>query len=299
MIYTLTLNPAIDYVMQIKTLNRGATNRSEAEEIQFGGKGVNVSVVAANLGLETTALGFIAGFTGEALDAAIAERGVKTDFIRLCRGNTRINVKLKGEAETEINAQGPIITEKDIQKLYEKLERIQSGDTLVLAGSVPASLSGNIYEDILARLGGRGIRFAVDTTGKRLTDTLKYHPFLIKPNRAELEEICERPLDTDERLTKAALSLRRQGAVNVLVSLGGDGALLADEFGDIHRCQAIAGRAVNTVGAGDSMVAGFLAGAPRGYEYAFKLANAAGSATAFAAGLAGKEEIAALFRKLS
>lgn len=298
MIYTLTFNPAIDYVMRIGTLNWGETNRSYSEEIQFGGKGINVATILANLGLETAALGFIAGFTGEALDAAMTDRGIRTDFIRLSRGNTRINVKLKGDTETEINAQGPTITEEDIEKLYEKLEQIQSGDTLVLAGSVPASLSSNIYEDILSRLSGRGIRFAVDATGELLTNVLKFHPFLIKPNRAELEEICAERLDTDEKLVKAARELQRQGAVNVLVSLGGDGALLVDEFGVTHRRQAIAGKVVNTVGAGDSMVAGFLAGVPQGYEYALELGAAAGSATAFAAGLASKEEITALCRKI-
>ena len=294
MIYTLTFNPAIDYIMRIGDLNWGETNRSRWEEIQFGGKGINVSTILANLGLETITLGFIAGFTGDALDKAVTERGIRTDFIRLSDGNTRINVKLKGDAETEINAQGPAITETDIAKLYEKLEKIKNGDTLVLAGSVPGTLPQNIYEDILSRLQGRGIRFVVDATGKLLTNVLKYHPFLIKPNRAELEEICGRRLDTDAKLAEAAKQLQKQGAVNVLVSLGGDGALLVDEFGQTHRKQAIPGKVVNTVGSGDSMVAGFLAGVQKGYDYALSLGSAAGSATAFAPGLASKEEIMAL-----
>ena len=297
MIYTLTFNPAIDYIMRIGDLSWGETNRSRWEEIQFGGKGINVSTILANLGLETITLGFIAGFTGEALDKAVTERGIRTDFIRLSDGNTRINVKLKGDAETEINAQGPAITETDIAKLYEKLEKIKNGDTLVLAGSVPGTLPQNIYEDILSRLQGRGIRFVVDATGKLLTNVLKYHPFLIKPNRAELEEICGRRLDTDAKLAEAAKQLQKQGAVNVLVSLGGDGALLVDEFGQTHRKQAISGKVVNTVGSGDSMVAGFLAGAERDYEYALSLGSAAGSATDFASGLASKEEIMALCQK--
>lgn len=298
MIYTLTFNPAIDYIIRIGKLNWGETNRSESEEIQFGGKGINVSTILANLGLETVALGFVAGFTGEELNRAVNERGIKTDFIRLSNGNTRINIKLKCDAETEINAQGPEITEKDIAKLYKKLKKIQNGDTLVLAGSVPSTLPQNIYEEIMSKLNGRGIRFVVDATGELLTSVLKYHPFLIKPNRAELEEIFERKLDTDTKLAEAAKELQKQGAVNVLVSLGGDGALLIDEFGRTHRRQAIPGKVVNTVGSGDSMVAGFLTGAERDYEYALALGSAAGSATAFAPGLASKEEIMALCQNI-
>lgn len=296
MIYTLTFSPAIDYIMRIEKVNWGKTNRSSFEEIQFGGKGINVSTILANLGYETVALGFIAGFTGEALNRAISERGIHTDFICLKNGNTRINVKLKSDIETEINAQGPDISNEDIEKLYEKLEKIKEGDTFVLAGSVPASLPQNIYETILSRLSGRGIRFVVDATGELLTSVLKYHPFLIKPNRAELEEICACKLDTDEKLIKAAKELQKIGAINVLVSLGADGALLIDEFGKAHRKQAIKGKVLNTVGAGDSMVAGFIAGVERGYEYALSLGSAAGSATAFSSGLASKEDIMALCR---
>lgn len=294
MIYTLTFNPAIDYVMRIDKLNRGETNRSVSEDIQFGGKGINVSTVLANLGVETAALGFIAGFTGEALDRAVRERGVKTDFIRLKSGNTRINVKLKSDVETEINAQGPAIAEEDIAALYKKLDAVSEGDTLVLAGSVPGTMPQNIYERILSRLDGRGVRFVVDATGELLTGALKYRPFLIKPNRAELEEICGRRLETDEAVAAAARELKQKGAVNVLVSLGADGALLVDEFDRVHRRQVIPGKAVNTVGSGDSMVAGFLVGAGRSYEYAMDLGSAAGSATAFSDGLAAKEDIMAL-----
>ncbi len=298
MIYTMTFNPAIDYVMRIDKLRRGETNRSTSEEIQFGGKGINVSTVLANLERETMALGFIAGFTGDALDRAMTSRGVRTDFIRLSKGNTRINVKLKSETETEINAQGPEITADDLAKLYEKLDRIGKGDTLVLAGSVPHTLPQDIYEQILSRLQGRGIRFVVDATGALLTNVLKYHPFLIKPNRAELEEICGRVLQTDEEIAAAARELRAEGAVNVLVSLGRDGALLVDEFDCVHRRQAIDGKVVNTVGSGDSMVAGFLVGVEQGYEYALVLGNAAGNATAFSAGLATKESIMMLCKNM-
>ena len=298
MIYTLTFNPAIDYVIHIDKIDWGETNRSYSEEIAFGGKGINVSTVLSNLGFDTVALGFVAGFTGEALERAVTECGIRTDFIRLRDGNTRINVKLKSDAETEINAQGPAITEEDISKLYEKLELIRTGDTLVLAGSVPNSLHQSIYEEIMARLSGRGIRFAVDATGALLTSVLKYHPFLIKPNRAELEEICGKKLNSDGEIADAAKELQKMGAVNVLVSLGGDGALLADEFGHIHRKQAVSGKVINTVGSGDSMVAGFLAGMVEGYEYALTLGIAAGSATAFSQGLAAKEDIMALCRQI-
>ena len=297
MIYTLTFNPAIDYVMRIDRLRRGETNRSKSEDIQFGGKGINVSTVLANLGCKTVALGFIAGFTGEALDRAVTGRGVRTDFIRLPAGNTRINVKLKSDAETEINAQGAVIGEQDLMKLYEKLDAIAAGDTLVLAGSVPGTLPQDVYEQILSRLQGREIRFVVDATGELLTNVLKYHPFLIKPNRAELEEICGRELQTDEEIAEAARELKAKGAQNVLVSLGGDGALLVDEFDRVHRQAAFQGKAVNTVGSGDSMVAGFLVGAERDYDYALTLGNAAGSATAFSPRLATKEEIMALCQK--
>lgn len=299
MIYTLTFNPAIDYIMRVDGFREGETNRSLAEEIRFGGKGINVSTVLTNLGVQTVALGYIAGFTGEALERAVTARGVCTDFIRLPHGNTRINVKLQGDAETEINAQGPAISEADVAALYEKLEKIGSGDTLVLAGSVPNTLPRTIYGDILSRLVGRNIRFVVDATGELLTGTLRYHPFLIKPNRSELEEICGHRLDTDDKLVTAAKELQKMGAVNVLVSLGGDGALLADANGRIHRRTAVRGRVVSTVGSGDSMVAGFLAGVEQDYEYALTLGVAAGSATAFADGLAGKDEIMALCQKYS
>ena len=294
MIYTLTFNPAVDYVMKIGELNWGETNRSVSEEIYFGGKGVNVSVILAHLGVETTALGFVAGFTGEALAAEVQKQGIRSDFIRLSSGQTRINVKLKGSRETEINAQGPKISPEELRALYRKLEALRAGDTLVLAGSVPGSLPRNVYEEILAALDGKGIRFVVDATGALLMNVLKYRPFLIKPNRAELEELCGRKLPDDGSIAQAAEELRDRGALNVLVSLGGDGALLVDEHGAVHRAQAIAGKAINTVGAGDSMVAGFLAGVDGGYENALRYGIAAGSATAFSAGLATKEEILAL-----
>ena len=298
MIYTVTFNPAIDYVMRLPVLRPGETNRAVTSQIQFGGKGVNVSCVLRELGVENTALGFVAGFTGNALAEHLSALGVRTDFIRLPEGNTRINVKLKtsegSTKETEINAAGPAIPDACLQALLAKLDTLTEGDTLVLAGSIPASLPRNTYSRILSRLAGRGIRFVVDAEGALLTAVLPYRPFLVKPNRAELEGIMGRELPTDEDLRKAAAELQRQGAVNVLVSLGGDGALLLDEHGTVHRCPAHPIPPVNTVGAGDSMVAGFLAGVDRGYGYALRLGMACGGATAGAEGLATAESISAL-----
>lgn len=297
MVYTVTFNPAIDYVMYIDSLEKGMTNRSLSEEVHFGGKGINVSTVLANLGVDTTALGFVVGFTGEALDKAVKESGVKTDFIRLKKGVTRINVKLKSDKETEINAQGPDIDDEAIEELLKKLDSIKDGDTLVLAGSVPASLPQDIYERILKRLQNKNIRFVVDATKDLLLNVLKYKPFLIKPNKDELEEIFKKTLDTQEQIIECAKELQDEGAENVLVSLGKDGAILIDETGKIHKKDAYKIKAVNTVGSGDSMVAGFIAGAEEGYEKALILGTAAGGATASSNGLATKEAIFELLNK--
>lgn len=294
MIYTVTFNPAVDYVVHLNAFTPGETNRSVSEEVYFGGKGINVSIILAQLGMESTALGFVAGFTGEALEKALVAGGTRTDFIRLPEGMTRINVKMKGNCETEINASGPRIDAASLEKLFAKLEVPQAGDTLVLAGSVPGSLPADIYEQILKKLSGRGIRFVVDATGKLLLNVLKYRPFLIKPNRAELEEICGRKLDTQEKLVEGASELKAMGAQNVLISLGKDGALLLDEHGKVHTHEVLGGKPVNTVGAGDSMVAGFIAGCEKGYEHALLMGVAAGGATACAKGLATREEIFAL-----
>ena len=296
MIYTLTLNPAIDYVLEVDPLTWGGTNRARAGRISFGGKGINVSTVLAHLGLKSVALGFIAGFTGDALEQDVDRRGILTDFVRLPQGDTRINVKLKGEAETELNAPGPAVTARDMETLYQKLERLAGGDTLILSGSLPPSLPPTVYADILARWSGRGVRFVVDAAGALLTNTLPHRPFLIKPNRSELEELCGQRLDTDDELTRAARALQTQGARNVLVSLGPEGALLLDEGGQLHRRAAYPGKAVNTVGAGDAMVAGFLAGFEKGYDAALTLAVAAGCATAFSPDLATAAEIQALYQ---
>ena len=290
MIYTVTFNPAIDYVMHTGEVKIGETNRSDCEEMYFGGKGINVSYVLSQLSKDNVALGFIAGFTGEALEKGVGEWGVRTDFVHLSEGDTRINIKLKSEKETEINAQGPSIKAEELVKLLEKLDALKSGDTLLLAGSVPKTLPADVYETILARLVGRGVKFVVDATGKLLTNTLKYKPFLIKPNKSELEGIFEKQLSGDDIIV-AAQKLREMGAQNVLVSLGPDGAILVDSDGNVHKQDALGGKPVNTVGAGDSMIAGFLAGIEKGPAYALRLGVAAGGATACKDSLATKEDI--------
>ena len=297
MIYTLTLNPAIDYVVQLEQpLTPGAINRSRQEDFQFGGKGINVSNVLRALGQATTALGFIAGFTGSALEQGLENMGLATDFIRLKEGNTRINMKVKASQETEINGSGPAITEDAFAALLSRLELLNDEDVLVLSGSVPKGLSADIYGQILKHLQKKNITTVVDTSGAALTHTLPFRPFLIKPNRQELEEIFGTPVSTDEQLLACARKLRQQGARNVLVSLAGDGAFLLDETGASHRMPCPKGQVINSVGAGDSMVAGFLAGwlEKRSYAYALKLGIAAGSATAFSLGLADKAAIEAL-----
>ena len=291
MIYTLTFNPALDYAVYPMALVLGKTNRSQTERIDFGGKGINVSYVLHQLGEPTTALGFVAGFTGRALCDMLQEAGVRCDFVRLPGGMTRINVKIKGDAETEINASGPDIPAEALETLYGKLDAMVAGDTLLLAGSVPSTLPRDVYETICARIAGRGIRLAVDAEGALLQSVLKYHPFVIKPNRDELSAIAGRELTDDADVEAAARVLQAAGACNVLVSLGGDGALLLDETGRVHRAPAVGGKPVNTVGAGDSMVAGFLSGARQGYDYALRLGIAAGSATATSLTLATREEI--------
>lgn len=294
MFYTVTFNPAIDYVMKLSHFEEGVTNRSNSEEVYFGGKGINVSLVLKELGIESTALGFVAGFTGEELEKNLKKNKILTDFVKLSRGLTRINIKLKGKSETEINAAGPKICENEVELLFKKLDKLNNGDTLILAGSVPNTLPCDIYEKILSRLKSKRLRIVVDATGDLLLNVLKYRPFLIKPNKAELEEIVGLQLNTEQDIVNTAAMLKEKGAQNVLVSLGADGALLLDEFGKIHRQKAFSVEAVNTVGSGDSMVAGFLAGCERSYEYALRLGTAAGGATACSEGLAKREAIFSL-----
>lgn len=296
MIYTVTFNPALDYIMRLPRLEAGETNRSTAEAIFFGGKGINVSRVLRVLGQETTLLGFIAGFTGDELEKSLKAMGLCTDFVRLPAGMTRINVKIKEAAETEINAGGPAIGEEALQALMQKLEALQAGDTLVLAGSIPASVPKDIYCTVAERMVQKGVRVAVDATGALLLNTLKHHPFLIKPNHRELEELAGRTLQTEAELIAAARELQQKGARNVLISRGAEGALLLDERGAVYKKPAPAIKAVNTVGSGDSMVAGFLAGIEKGSEYALSLAIAAGSATASTEDLATEKQITKIFR---
>ena len=299
MVYTVTFNPAIDYIVHTAEMKLGATNRSDREEMYFGGKGINVSIVLRELGIDSKALGFTAGFTGEAIEKGLADMGINTDFVRLESGNSRINVKIKAAEETELNGQGPHIDDKAISALFEKLDKLSDGDTLILAGSIPSSLPSDIYQRILERLSGRRIKAVVDATKDLLLNVLQYKPFLVKPNNHELGEMFGVTLKTDEEIEKYARKLQDMGAVNVLVSMAGDGAMLIDEQGKMHRCGVCRGTVKNSVGAGDSMVAGFIAGSLKGdYEYALKLGTAAGGATAFSDGLATKEKIAALLETL-
>ena len=300
MIYTVTFNPAVDYIVHTKELTAGAVNRSDGEEIYFGGKGINVSLVLAQLGVKSIALGFVAGFTGEAIEKGIAKAGIEADFVHLDNGFSRINVKIKSEKETELNGQGPDIDGKALDELFAKLDRLTKGDTLVLAGSIPSSLPADIYERILKRLDGKNIRVVVDATKDLLLNVLKYKPFLIKPNNFELGEIFDTEMKTIEDIVKYAGKLQEMGAVNVLVSMAGDGAVLLDEYGKTHICGVCKGKVKNSVGAGDSMVAGFIAGCEKGdYEYALKLGTASGGATAFSDGLAEKKTIDELIKQLS
>lgn len=293
MVYTVTFNPALDYVVRMSSFQAGETNRTESDELQWGGKGINVSTVLRNLGVDNVALGFLAGFTGQALDQGLRKAGIATDFIWLPEGLTRINVKIKAGQETEINGVGPGIPAAALEELFAKLDRLQTGDVLVLAGSIPASLPDDVYQRILARLEGRDILTVVDATRELLCAVLPYRPFLIKPNAAELGEIFGKTLTTDQEIEDCARQLQERGARNVLVSMAGDGSLLLDETGAVHRLGVPQGKVVNSVGAGDSMVAGFLAGwlSTGDYAAAHRMGAAAGSATAFSEGLASGEEI--------
>ncbi len=299
MVYTVTFNPAIDYVVHTDEIKVGGVNRAKTEKIYFGGKGINVSMVLSELGVKSKALGFIAGFTGDAIEKGVSEKGIDTDFVRLENGFSRINVKIKSENETELNGQGPTIDEKALNALFEKLDKLSEGDTLVLAGSIPDSMPADIYEKILERLQNKNIKAVVDATKNLLMNVLKYKPFLIKPNNNELGEMFGVTLKTNDEIAEYAQKLKDMGARNVLVSMAGDGALLLDENGKTHVCGVCRGTVKNSVGAGDSMVAGFIAGSEQGdYEYALKLGTAAGGATAFSDGLAEKPLIDELFKQL-
>ena len=296
MIATVTFNPSLDYIVRVDDMRLGAINRTAYEQILPGGKGVNVSIVLGNLGHESRALGFVAGFTGDELERLCARAGVCADFIRVAEGMTRVNVKVKSAEETELNGQGPRITEKDVEALFAKLDELSAGDTLVDPGSVPAALPHDMYERIMARLAGRDVRIVVDAERDLLTRVLPHRPFLVKPNNHELGDIFGVTLATRDEVVPYARQLQEMGAANVLVSMAGEGGVLVAETGEVFQSPAARGTVVNSVGAGDSSVAGFLAGLMEtgSYEAAFRMALAAGSASAFSDHLATRAEVEAL-----
>ena len=300
MIYTVTFNPSLDYIVSVPDFQTGLTNRTESELLLPGGKGINVSTVLRNLGIENTALGFVAGFTGDEVVRRLESLGVRNGFIRIEEGFTRINLKLKSIDGTEINGQGPEIGTDKAELLMRQLETLGSGDVLFLSGSIPASMPDDTYRSIMERLDGRGVQIAVDATQSLLLNVLEYHPFLIKPNNHELGEIFGLSLNKRNEVIPYGKKLQEAGAQNVLVSLAGEGAVLIAADGSIHETPAPKGRLVNAVGAGDSMVAGFMAGwlEKQDYRHAFYMGVAAGSASAFSENLATREEIEAVYRQI-
>ncbi len=297
MVYTVTLNPALDYVMKLKALRTDDINRTDGEEIYYGGKGINVSVILTQLGIPNTALGFLGGFTGKKLEEMLKNDNINCDFNYLKNGDTRINVKIKADKEIDLNACGPEITKEDMQSFLRKLDGIKSGDYLILAGSIPNTLPDDIYEQILERVGDRNINCVVDATGDLLKNVLKYKPFLIKPNHHELGDLFSVQIKSDDDIVKYSKKLQEMGAKNVLVSMAKDGAMLTDENGCVHKIGNAKGKLINSVGCGDSMVAGFTAGYIKtaDYSYALRLGSACGNATAFSEKLATREEIERVF----
>ncbi|MCI5492536.1 MAG: 1-phosphofructokinase [Lachnospiraceae bacterium] len=301
MIYTVTFNPSLDYNVEVDDFTTGCINRTKKEHMIAGGKGINVSVVLQNLGHTSTALGFVAGFTGDQICHLLEEQGIRTDFIRLDQGCSRINVKLHSDTETEINGQGPGIGADSLKLLYKKLDRLQEGDVLVLAGSIPPSLPETIYRDIMEYLAARQVKIVVDATNELLLNVLPLHPFLIKPNHHELGEIFQTKIKGKQDVVTYAKKLQERGAVNVLVSMAGDGAVLLAEDGRVYESAAPDGIVRNPVGAGDSMVAGFVAGYQESGDYKKALVKGlcAGSASAFSDDLATADAVEALLSQLS
>lgn len=300
MIYTVTFNPSLDYIVSVDDFKLGLTNRTSSELILPGGKGTNVSTVLKNLGFESTALGFVAGFTGNEIVKRLNDMGIKSDFISIENGISRINLKLKSIDGTEINGAGPDISEEKVNELMDKLNQLKEGDVLVLAGSIPSSMSDNIYRDIMADLKDRGVMIVVDATKDLLLNVLEYHPFLIKPNNHELGEIFDVKLTTREEVIPYGRKLQEKGARNVLISMAGEGAVLIAENGEVYSSPAPKGTLVNGVGAGDSMVAGFMTGwmEKQDYEHAFRMGVATGSASAFSEYLATRPEVEEVYKQL-
>ena len=300
MIYTITFNPALDYIVKMDEFNLGNVNRSNNEFVYAGGKGINVSIVLNNLGVKSKALGFIAGFTGDEIERRVREFGCDTEFIKLKEGMSRINVKIKADVESEINGGGPDISSEALEKLYAKLDTLTTGDILVLAGSIPKTMPTDIYERIMERLQEKDVKFIVDTTGESLLKVLKYNPFLIKPNHHELGELFGVKLNSKEEVIEYAKKLKDMGAQNVIISMAGDGAVLIDSNGGVTTSNVPKGVVKNSVGAGDSMVAGFIAGYLNSekIEDGFKLGVATGSASAFSEGLATKDYVYELLEQL-
>ena len=299
-IYTVTFNPSLDYIVSVKDFRPGMTNRTSSELMLAGGKGINVSIVLGNLGIKSTALGFIAGFTGDEIVRRLHNGGINSEFIKINDGISRINIKLKSIDGTEINGQGPHIDSSHIEQLMNRLRRLESGDVLVLAGSIPAGISDNIYKGIMDMLKDKGVQIVVDATSRLLTNVLEYNPFFIKPNQHELGDIFNVTLNTQEEVIPYALELKKMGAVNVCVSMGGKGAILVADDGNVYKAKAPDGILKNSVGAGDSLVAGFLSGwiEKKDYEYAFRKGVATGSASAFSEYLATKSEIEAIYKQV-
>lgn len=300
-IYTVTFNPSLDYIVSVKDFRPGMTNRTSSELMLAGGKGINVSIVLGNLGIKSTALGFIAGFTGDEIVKRLHNSGINSEFIKINDGISRINIKLKSIDGTEINGQGPHIDSSHIEQLMNRLRRLESGDVLVLAGSIPAGISDNIYKDIMDMLKDKGVQIVVDATSRLLTNVLEYKPFFIKPNQHELGDIFNVTLNTQEEVIPYALELKKMGAVNVCVSMGGKGAILVADDGNVYKAKAPDGILKNSVGAGDSLVAGFLSGwiEKKDYEYAFRKGVATGSASAFSERLATNGEVNDLIGKVT
>lgn len=300
MIYTLTLNPAIDHIVRVNKLELGETNRMQEESISAGGKGINVSKILKNLDQESIALGYISGFTGRELEKIINAEGISSYFIHVENGFTRINTKIKSEKETEINGPGLEITEKDKEDLLDRLDKIQDGDYLLLSGSIPSSIGDGFYAEIMESLSSKDVTIAVDTTGQALKKTLEYRPKLIKPNLRELEDFFDVQIYDDKDVEKYSKKLQEMGAKNIIISMGGDGAYFLSEEGDSLFLEAPKGKVIDTVGSGDSMVAGFIYAIKEGYslEEAFKFSLSCGSATAFSENLATKNEILYLYKNL-